>query len=94
MTLPICEKLTARTVGRETVSGPRLINPDGPEAAALIEELVEALNDARAALASLAEDALGMVVVSPCGDDDFGHEYPVRDEMLSKIDATLSRARQ
>jgi hypothetical protein len=28
--------------------------------------------------------------VAPRGDDDFGHEYPIRDELLSAIDATLA----
>ena len=47
-TLPICERLRATNIGEVSRNGFRreetvLINPDGSEGAALIEELVEAL---------------------------------------------------
>jgi hypothetical protein len=45
--IPIVEKLEERS----EANGDMLINPDGPEAAAIIEELVEALEEARGVLA-------------------------------------------
>jgi hypothetical protein len=49
-------------------------------------DLVKALDDARSAIASLPEDALGMA------NDDAG-QWPIRDELLSNIDAALSQVR-
>ena len=55
-------------------------------------KLEAALRDARAAIASLPEDALGMAGVTT-GDFLFpqSHEWPIRDELLAKIDAALSK---
>ena len=56
-------------------------------------ELYEALIDARAAIESLDEDALGTV---PAVDEHTGEAilgYPIKDELLSSIDAALAKAR-
>ena len=56
-----------------------------------VEDLRAALTDARAAIASLPEDALGMAGVST-GDflNPQSHEWPIRDELLAKIDKALA----
>lgn len=53
-------------------------------------ELYEALSDVRKAIASLDEYALGGVTY----EDGYGGftQHGIRDEMLAKIDAALSRA--
>lgn len=48
------------------------------------DELREALGDARSAIHSLPSDRLGMAV-SPDGR----YEWPIRDELLAKLDAAL-----
>jgi hypothetical protein len=61
-----------------------------PEHARLIAAapaMYEALTDARDAVASLDEDALGLVEKEP------HHWWPIRDELLSNIDAALRKAR-
>jgi hypothetical protein len=54
------------------------------------ERLREALRTAKSAIEHLEPEALGMATISPRGDDDFGHEYPIRDEIVAKITAALS----
>ena len=53
------------------------------------KRLVEALERARKAIASLPEDALGMVRMHPASDGDDGYSYPIRDELLHDIDNAL-----
>lgn len=55
-------------------------------------ELVEAIKMVRAAIGTLPADALGMGEIPPKGDADFGHEYPIRDELLSHFDSVLAKA--
>jgi len=55
-------------------------------------ELYERLKEARDAIASLPEYALGGEnIVHPHDGEVVGH-YPIRDELLSNIDAALSKA--
>jgi hypothetical protein len=48
------------------------------------------LREAREAIASLDENALGMVRMHPSADDENGYAYPIRDELLAKIDAAIA----
>jgi Lar family restriction alleviation protein len=54
-------------------------------------KLREALEDARAAIASLDEFALGGVDIADTHTGDSVGQYGIRDELLAKIDAALSR---
>jgi hypothetical protein len=67
-----------------------LVNPDGPEAAALIKDAVEALTEARKAIASLEQGGIGYGVA---GYDHLGAPipYPLRDELLATLDTTLTK---
>lgn len=51
----------------------------------------EALQDARNAIASLPEDALGMAACVVDFHDGREEPYPIRDELLAKIDAALEQ---
>jgi hypothetical protein len=50
------------------------------------QRLRSALEKAREAIANLPQDGLGMAQIAFGGPDDI---YPIRDELLSEIDATL-----
>jgi Lar family restriction alleviation protein len=54
-------------------------------------KLREALEDARTAIASLDEDALGMGSQVVDFHDGREEPYPLRDELLARIDTALSR---
>jgi hypothetical protein len=54
-------------------------------------KLREALEDARAAIASLDEFALGGVDIADTHTGDSVGQYGIRDELLAKIDTALSR---
>lgn len=58
-----------------------------PEAAQ-VEMLREALSDARQAIDTLDEDAFGLVIDRNTGSP----LYPIRDELLAKIDAALAHS--
>lgn len=61
------------------------------KAAALLRECGEALESAREAIAALDAEALGIVRCHPHGDLNNGYAYPIRDELLAKIDAPLAK---
>jgi hypothetical protein len=50
------------------------------------QRLRSALEKAREAIANLPQDGLGMAQIAFGGPDDI---YPIRDELLSEIDAAL-----
>lgn len=52
--------------------------------------LVSALRHARAAIATLEEYALGGAVVEHTDGSGPAYQYPIRDELLAKIDAALA----
>lgn len=54
------------------------------------DRLREALGHAREAIGSLDEDALGFGQLPFTSPDDEGGRYPLRDELLSAIDAALN----
>lgn len=60
---------------------------------ALIAELVGALGETRKAIASLDEWALGGAVVEHTDGGGIADQYPIRDELLSNIDAALAKAK-
>lgn len=60
------------------------------EALDTIEKLREALTNARKAIASLDEDALGWGQVAFTSPDDRCGRYLLRDELLDELDAALS----
>jgi hypothetical protein len=83
--LPVGQAIAKEREFAEATANARLI--------AAAPELFEALSDSRAAIASLAEDTFGEVILEY---DDNGYPvcgYPVRDELLAKIDAALAKAR-
>ena len=93
-TLPIVEKLRRQSqciylATEATVADD--ISATTTRSAETITALVEALEEAREAIASLPEDGLGMAQIA------FGTTgvdvYPIRDELLSNIDVALSKAR-
>jgi hypothetical protein len=53
----------------------------------MTDTMTDALRRAREAIASLPEDALGMAQIGFGGPEDV---YPIRDELLSEIDAALA----
>jgi hypothetical protein len=53
-------------------------------------KLREALEDARAAIASLDEFALGGADIADTHTGDSAGQYGIRDELLAKIDTALS----
>ena len=59
------------------------------EAADTITRLKAALTDAREAIASLDEFALGGVDVTDTATGDVRWQYGIRDELLAKIDEAL-----
>jgi len=60
------------------------LNPAELAALPPVAALIEALRDAREAIASLPDDALGIA-------RDHFTVWPIRDELLSKIDAALAQ---
>jgi hypothetical protein len=71
------------------------INPKSADAAliAAAPTMAEALGDARRAIASLDEYALGGGEVIDTSTGESIGQYPIRDELLAKIDAALSLAK-
>lgn len=83
------ERLDAIIERNTSVWGP--CSKDVADLIAAVEELVGALEESRKAIASLDEDALGM---NSDGDPDVPggmRVWPIRDELLHNINATLSR---
>ena len=64
-------------------------NRDNAKLIASAPDLLEALIDARKAIASLDIDALGRVPDHP----DYGYGWPIREELLSKIDYAIQKVR-
>ena len=59
-----------------------------------VAELVKALEDSRAAIASLQEYALGGAEVEHTDGSGPAYQYPIRDELLSNINSALTRFRE
>lgn len=65
-----------------------------PSQASPIEVMRGALRRAEKAIASLPEDALGMVMVPATGEGGNGYAYPIRDELLSEIRSALGASKK
>lgn len=71
---------------------PREVNKANARLIAAAPELYERLNEARDAIASLPEYALGGESIYSSHTGEIVGDYPIRDELLHHIDAALSKA--